>query len=114
QFDDQSIDFIVSTPFVKKMIEIHYMGELKQSVRDLLGNDLEVTLKSQVQDDIVENKDEIKFKNAKSTSFILENNEEIRKVDFLSEKIDSFIDQSKTFDNFIVGPSNNIAYALSM
>jgi chromosomal replication initiator protein len=131
QVTDNTIVFSVSTKFIKKMIENFYISTIKQIVFNLLGNSYEIEIQilnskcdsknleiSQIE--IPQTKEPIKSEH-KKTSFKLQNNvtiddklnAEVRKVTSPKKYFGNKIDERKTFDNFIIGPSNNMAHAFS-
>jgi chromosomal replication initiator protein len=135
---DESIEFCVTTNFIKKMIEAHYINEIKQIVFTTLGKEYEIKVTlltvnatSQLNSARVElNKPQ---HSSERTEFTPDLNKPSFKIDISSSKqeiqdeVDSTLikynnsgyfarrlDVSKKFDNFIVGPSNNMAYAFSL
>lgn len=134
--DDNKICFTTTTNFVKKMIETHYYKQLEQSIFDAFGK--EFSYEIQVLSGTSTNNHEIKNENSgfgkleqyeftrgqsvNSTSFKI-NNFTPHKDDLINEVSSSvikhtnekpagqIIDFNKTFNNFIIGPSNNIAQA---
>lgn len=149
---DGTIQFSVTTNFIKKMIENFYISTLKQVVSDLLGSQFHVDItvmnskrslssnSQNVLNSMNESKqlsytDEIfgaldeqpeprEKSSVRNTSFkigsftptkneiIDEVNSEVRKT--LATNLGNKIDEKKTFANFIVGPSNNMAHAFSV
>jgi chromosomal replication initiator protein len=131
QITENTIIFSVSTKFIKKMIENFYISTIKQIVFSLLGNNYEVIIKL-----MNTNQDSNNFKDLESiepinketkhkkASFKLNSlnsnisvndkvNSEVRKVMKTNQNLGNKIDDKKTFDNFIIGPSNNMAHAFS-
>lgn len=130
------VEFVVSTSFIKKMIETHYLEILKQTLTEILGQQYEVqvevlgadnsSLSSNSQNilNTIKTQSGKKPETVKSTTFFLDSLEPTK--DDLIKAIDSKviehhadvssnqIDCQKTFNNFIIGPSNNIAHALAM
>lgn len=136
--DPDGLVFEVPTQFIKIMIEGHYLDMLKDIVYDLMGRSYELlfnvgqfnTSQSSNKNNILNGlKDNLQEttksapKTVKDARFTLDLTP--TKDDLIS-KIESTyinhvrpqnsgiaIDPKKTFDNFIVGPSNNMAYAMA-
>ena len=132
QLTENTIVFSVSTNFIKKMIENFYISTIKQIVFDLLGNSYEIKVNlfnNNKKESDISNLASFKTdlpvgKVAKKTSFKLDLdqpktnmndtiNSEIHKALKPNNIIGNKIDEKKSFDNFIVGPSNNMAHAFS-
>ena len=121
--------FSVPTNFIKTMIEKH-VGEISASIQSVLGRPyvIEITLETNSTPNSQSTQGiEITSKpqSAKEISFSL--NLEQNKEDMLSKvnaeyinHIDNnatngiLIDENKTFKNFIIGPSNNLAHAAAV
>ena len=128
----EKVEIVVTTSFIKKMIETHYLETIKQALFEILGKDygLEVqvvgaaTSMSSNSENILNSIKGKKTDSVKSTSFFIDELEPTK--DYLYKAIDSQviehqagyhsnqIDLNKTFNNFIIGPSNNIAHALAL
>ncbi len=135
---EDTVEFVVTTSFIKKMVETHYMETIGQALFEILGKhyrlDLQVLgsqstlssnteniLKSLPSSPVSPSK---KPDSVKTSTFFIDELEPTK--DDLFKAIDSKviehqaaaspnqIDTQKTFGNFIIGPSNNIAHALSM
>jgi chromosomal replication initiator protein len=128
------VEVVVTTNFIKKMIETHYPETIKQSLFEILAKDFELDIQvlgasntktsNKINSEInqIQNKNK-KTDTVKTTSFFINELEPTK--DDLIKAIDSQviehqsassstqIDITKTFSNFIVGPSNNIAHALA-
>ena len=138
---EDSIEFSVTTNFIKKMIDNHYLSEIKQIIFTIMGTQYNVSVnvmraKNQLISEMTNQLNE------STTVTYPENNQrnpnksaELSfklKSDFntsneIQDEIESAVikhntdtrkkkkfDLSKKFDNFIVGPSNNMAYAFSL
>ncbi|MEX0798417.1 MAG: chromosomal replication initiator protein DnaA [Bacteriovoracaceae bacterium] len=133
------IKFSVTTNFVKKMIENFYIVTLQNAVADLMGSQFDIlidvmnsnkraTAADSLSTDTESAARESNFQMAESTpkptsfkigsftstkdELIDEVNSEERKT--LQNNFGNKIDDKKTFNNFIVGPSNNMAHAFSI
>ncbi len=127
---------LVTTPFIKKIIESQYLNNIKAAINDCLGKDypIEITLdNSGGQNDynstailhpsiVLKNEEHLlddyqiqKGKTVKETSFMLSDapiqttNAPIPVVHHHNDY--QQIDPKKHFDAFVVGPSNNLAHA---
>lgn len=137
---ESTITFCVTTNFIKKMIVSHYLEQIKQIVFTTLGTQYEIEIiligsnpsvqinKAQEQLNSISTKEESTTQNnsydTKRPTFKLDISSSKKEV---QDEIDSTVikynnagyfarrlDISKKFDNFIVGPSNNMAYAFSL
>lgn len=129
----EKVELVVTTSFIKKMIETHYPEIIKQALFEILGKDYNISVEvlgvpnaslSSNTDNVLLSLKNKKNESIKTTSFFI-NELEPTKEDLINA-IDSkvlehqsphatgHIDLNKTFSNFIIGPSNNIAHALSM
>lgn len=128
------VEIVVTTSFIKKMIETHYPETIKQALFEILGKeynlDIQVlgapstSLSSNTENILHTLKPGKKPETVKSTSFFIDELEPTK--DDLFKAIDSQviehqtantshqIDLQKSFANFIIGPSNNIAHALAL
>ena len=127
--DDQVAIFEVKTSFIKKSAE-HFSEEIVKSLYNVLGTEYEVQINARDNSDSgtpnfalgpLRQKDDGKPKSMSGTKFTLEltpTRADIKsRVD--AEYIEHMnptksgirVDRTKTFDNFIVGPTNNIAQA---
>lgn len=129
-----TVEFVVTTRFIKKMVETHYVDTIRQALHEILGKDYNVKVNilgannnvslSSNNQNILNTLKPKKVDSVKNTTFFIDELEPTR--DDLSRAIDSQVieqqapaqssqlDPSKTFNNFIIGPSNNIAHAFSM
>ncbi len=128
----ETVELVVTTNFIKKMIETHYIETIKQALFEILGRNYEVDLQvigssasqSSNTENILKKEPTRKPETAKQATFFIEDLEPtkddlIKTVD--SKVLEHFaspaniqIDVNKTFENFIIGPSNNMASAASM
>lgn len=121
-----SAHFEVKTAFIKKSVE-HYEEEMIKALFNVLGTEYKI---------IVESKDQTDYQLSKAQTPLSSSQKSFNDVKFtldltpsrgdLVSKVNAqyiehmnpnqsgiLIDQSKTFDNFIVGPTNNMAQAAS-
>lgn len=130
--NQEIVEIVVTTSFIKKMVETHYSETIKQAIFEILGKEYKVEILvmgspsslSSNTENILNSIKSKRSESVKSTSFMIEDLEPTK--DDLYKAIDSQviehhsansstqIDLSKTFGNFIIGASNNIAHALSL
>lgn len=125
---ENSLTFAVTTPFIKNMIERKYLEKLDEAISAVLGQSYEVQIEviEQKSTSLSSNSSNIlnslrndQPKNAREASFTLQTTRDDKLSQVESQYIEHvqaentgiLIDRTKTFDNFIVGPSNNLAYA---
>lgn len=134
--NQDAVEMVVTTSFIKKMVETHYTETIKQALFEILGKDYKVDIQvlGAPSQSLSSNSENIlhslkvpatkKPESIKNTTFFIDELEPTK--DDLYKAIDSQviehqtastsnqIDLNKTFNNFIIGPSNNIAHALSL
>lgn len=130
------VEFVVSTSFIKKMIESNFTDVLKQTISEILGKayNIRIEVISNENKRLSSNDENIlnsiktvpnkKPDSVKNSTFFLDNlaptqDDLIKAIDSKviehhSEVLSNQIDSDKTFNNFVIGPSNNIAHALAM
>lgn len=139
------VEFVVTTSFIKKMIETHYIEAIKQALHEILGKSYELELNvlgmnatpngitpslSSNQENILntlkgpKKADVRRVDSVKNSTFFIEDlaptSEDLIKavdskvIEHLNSDSSAQIESNKTFANFIIGPSNNIAHAVSM
>ncbi|MCM2350277.1 MAG: chromosomal replication initiator protein DnaA [Bacteriovoracaceae bacterium] len=127
------VEIVVTTSFIKKIVETQYPEAIKQALFEILGKDYGIEIQvlgtssgslSSNTENILHSLKNKKADSVKNTTFFIEDLEPTK--DDLFKAIDSQviehqtpynstqIDLNKTFNNFIIGPSNNIAHALAM
>lgn len=129
------VEIMVTTSFIKKMVETHYPDTIKQALFEILGKNygIDIQVLGSPTQSLSSNSENIlntfkqpakKPDSVKNTTFFIDELEPTK--DDLFKAIDSQviehqtnnnsnqIDINKTFNNFIIGPSNNIAHALSL
>lgn len=129
------VECVVTTSFIKKMIETHYLDTISQALSEILGKGYEVRIEvvghASVAPSLSSNSENIlntlkpkKPEGIRQNTFFIEELEPTK--DDLIKAIDSQvmehhaptstsqINSTKTFNNFIIGPSNNMAHAFSM
>lgn len=130
-----SVEIMVTTNFIKTMVETHYLDTIKQALMEILGKNYGVKIQvmgsqnpvslSSNTENILKSLSQKKTESIKNTSFFIDELEPTK--DDLYKAIDSQImehqsdgstsnqiDVQKTFGNFVIGPSNNIAHALAL
>lgn len=142
---EDKIEFSVTTNFIKKMVQEHYMDVLKHIVFDLFGSSYFIEIIVIESKKVSESKEFLK--NFNDSSDLRTNNKPQEKNEVTNNKNPSFnlntftptqndiidevnskvikhmndskhfgqkIDAQKTFENYIVGPSNNMAQAFAI
>jgi chromosomal replication initiator protein len=131
--NQEMVEILVTTSFIKKMVETHYPETIKQALHEILGKDYSIDIQVLGNSSSMSSNSEnilnsLKTKKTesplKNPTFFIDELEPTK--DDLYKAIDSQvlehqttnnsnqIDLNKTFNNFIIGPSNNIAHALSL
>jgi len=134
---NERVTFTTTTHFIKKMIENHYLSQLRDIVFSLSSSRPLVTIEISKKDDLELRIPPTSQINDKISSFLLpahSNSKTVKDATFridlipsredLKDQVESqvishfnesnfgfSIDPKKTFDNFIVGPSNNMVVA---
>ena len=126
------VEFVVTTGFIKKMVETHYLETIKQALMEILGKEYQVDIQvlsgsgslSSNEENILKSLQTKTDEVSKSPSFFIQDlaptRDDLYKavdsqvIEHMSSSNSTQIDTSKTFANFIIGPSNNIAHALAM
>lgn len=136
EIDGENIDVVVATDFIKSIITKYHIESLNMAIMEILGKSYQVRLSvinkpsdikqvslfPQKVQDKSDPSHSSKAKKKNNSFFIDEiepNNQDLMKV--IDSKVIKHqnaqspivVDIEKTFDNFIVGPSNNIAHALA-
>jgi len=130
---EEVVEFVVTTSFIKKMVETHYVETIKQALMEILGKEYDLSVQvlgtnasmSSNEENILHSlKSAQKVEIPKSNSFFIQDlaptKDDLFKavdsqvIEHMSPAASSQIDTHKTFANFIIGPSNNIAHALAM
>ncbi len=126
---DDTINASVTTDFIRKMINAHYLKDIEAVVEEILGKKFLINISVMDEIPVVQKQEKNtleynikKAKTVKDMSFTL--NDIIPTQNDMLDEINSKviehnekehygynIDRKKTFENFIVGPSNNMAHA---
>lgn len=130
-----TVEFLVTTKFIKQMIETHYQEHLKNALIEILGKPYNIefhvlgaapSLSSNRENILKALQPEAnkKVDSVKNASFFIDNLQptqddlykaiDSKVIEHESPQYSTQIDTNKTFANFIIGPSNNIAHAFSM
>ena len=131
--NQEVVDFVVTTSFIKKMVETHYLDTIKTALMEILGKDYQLnvevlgsnaSMSSNMENILHTLKTDKKVETQKVNSFFIQDlahtKDDLFKavdskvIEHMSSPTPSQIDIQKTFANFIIGPSNNIAHALAM
>ena len=117
KIEEENITFKVKTAFIKKNIEVH-TEDITNELFNILGKKFNIIINTL---DNTNNYNEVKPRNVNENKFTLDLSPT---KDDLSAKIQTqyiehmnpnknsiIIDKEKTFENFIVGPTNNMAQA---
>jgi chromosomal replication initiator protein len=124
--NETSVDFEVKTAFIKKSVEL-YKEEIIKALFNVLGTEYLVTIESRDQNDYhLGTSHAVSAPNSKSfndvkftldltpTKSDLASKAQSQYIEHMNPNQNGIIiDRSKTFDNFIVGPTNNMAQAAS-
>lgn len=108
---EKNIEFSVSTIFIQTMLQGHYMSHIEESVKNILGKKYNILLN--VNKFNINNKNDNNFTmDLMPTLDDLTMKAESKYLAHVNQESKSdVIDLHKTFDRFIVGPSNNMAFA---
>lgn len=122
RIDEGTVHFEVKTAFIKKSVDL-YKEEITKALFNVLGTHYEITILSKDQTDYQlgttpsANKsfNEVKFTlDLTPTRNDLASKAHAQYIEHMNPNQSGIIiDRSKTFDNFIVGPTNNMAQAAS-
>ena len=138
EIENDKVIFVATTAFIKTIIQGHYQELLKNILKNLLGKEYDIVIKvsenleslSSNDQNILKSLQEEKKtdndnfrKNKTSRDFRFKLDIEPTKDDQISnanglyldhvnpKEADIVIDESKKFNNFVIGPSNQLAYA---
>lgn len=130
-----TVEFVVTTSFIKKMIETHYLDTVRQALYGILGKDYDLTIEvmgnsatptsmSSNNENILNSLKAKKPDSVRNSTFFIDELEPTKEdlfkaidsqvIEHQANQGSNQIDPTKSFNNFIIGPSNNIAHALSM
>ena len=135
---DSNVKMTVTSDFIKFMVESQFLKEIHQIAEEVVGPNLNIKIEveSKIHEGLSSNKNNIlktitdealqsenKPKKVSEVKFLINNlhptkQDKISTADssymrHLEESRSILLDSSKTFDNFIVGPSNNLAFTIS-
>lgn len=103
--DNEQLVLSANSSFDRDWITNHYIDFIVESVKEIYNKNISVKIVYKTQES--EAKTSTNFSNSEDLSVSPKNE---RKVSFLS----GFLNPNNTFDNFIVGPSNQFAHAASL
>ena len=123
-----SEDFIMLTAdndFIKTWIELHYSRYIQQALKDMYGVDFTVAIEVDINQTVpetdekplVEDKPQKKEEKKESTSSLPQKIEESNDRNDVREGLDKGIISSistLTFENFVIGESNRMAYSMAV
>lgn len=130
-----TIEIVVATNFIKQLLENHYEEIIMQAIHEILGKSYRISIqvlsgnkKTELitgdSSEILQSRVHKKSDSVKSSSFFIEDLEPTKEdlykvidskiIEHHTPKNSNQIDYTKTFSNFITGPSNSIAQALSL
>lgn len=129
-----TVECLVTTSFIKKMVETLYLDTLRQALSEILGKEYQISLHvlgnttnaslSSNSDNILNSLKTKKPESVRQSTFFIEDLEPTKEdlINAIDSKViehsapttPTQIDPNKTFNNFIIGPSNNMAHAFSM
>ena len=116
---DNMVLIETKTDFLKKSLEGQFLQTLSDALQQCLGKTLEIVVEAKPGVNLFKSPPQIKKKTARNTTFTITPTHEDQKDQVKSAFINHMnpedngilIDHTKTFSNFIVGPSNNVAVA---
>lgn len=122
--NESSVQFMVKTSFIKKSVEL-YKDEIAKALANVLGTQFEILVdsKDQVEPAVQQNpalssSQNKSFNDVKFTLELTPTRDDLtakaqaQYIEHMNPNNSGIIiDRSKTFDNFIVGPTNNMAQA---
>lgn len=130
KFSETELQFGVATNFIKKIIESNYITHLQRAIKLTLGKDYSFSIlvlgetRAEVKPEVLASPSLYSVKkggSVKETSFNINeimptsgdliDQYQSKVIEELRPGMNKKIDLQKTFENFIVGSSNNLAYA---
>lgn len=121
-----TVYFEVTTALIRTMITRQFSQEISNGLTNILGKFYQVSIehKSEITENTISSNNNIQKPRspaeAKFTLDLRPTQEDLRSkvesqyIDHMDETKNVLIDPAKTFDNFIVGPSNNLASAAAL
>ena len=120
---NNEISIIANTPFIENQIEQNFLPEFSSAIFEILGKNLSIKLNNKLNQNNnlqTSNLEQTPIKSVKEATFKLDltpspedlkNKAESKYLNHLNDSSSGIlIDKNKTFENFIVGPSNNMAF----
>lgn len=118
----KDILFTTTTQYLLDLIKDNYKDELKRAVQEVLGKELEVKLK--LSQDKPKTPELTRPKNAGEAKFTLDLNYTQKEKESKAESlymnhvnpnaVEIVIDPKKTFETYVTGPSNNMAFSTAL
>lgn len=108
--NDETIHLMVKTPFIKKIIESQYLTSINNALFEMFNKNLNVVIETVN----INNQTSTSSPKNKNQTFILEEENPLKTNNVAikdNKNVRGFLDPQKNFHSFIVGPSNNLAYA---
>ncbi len=103
-FDKNTLEVFCEDNFVKKNLETKYSNNISTAVKNIGGDEVEIKFSVTKNKDKKENKDELGPLFSQQKSFETMNEE---------KRIKSNLNPKFSFDTFILGKNNNLAYAIA-
>ncbi len=132
QISEYDVIFNIKNNFIKTMIEIHYLEQIRRGIKKFVGDNYNPYFSVKEKKEVVTGTPtlytkqkkvvpSLKSSSSKGPSFTIDfvKSEKDLQNEINSQVINHFedkhfgltVDSKKTFENFVVGPSNNLAHA---
>jgi chromosomal replication initiator protein len=124
EIQPHQIIFTTATQYLLELIEKNYTQVLKAAVRDVLGRELDIKVELLEKIEHSYKKALAKPKSANEAKFTLDLNYTEKEQESKAESLyvnhinpqitEMMIDPNKTFDTYVTGPSNNMAFSTAL